>query len=695
MKNSTKIILYLLYLVVFLVPVAFCPKLYNAFELFKISILQYVVITIYFIWLLGIIKSKRIFLSTTFLDLILFFWFFIFFLSLAFSEKRYLGVQEFTNFAVFLLFYFALSNFSSPSTKFHFLYLIIFSASCISLYGILQHFKIDFVYWDDPVVYLRGASTLGNPNFIAGYLCLSLPLILGLILFEKKYIPRGLLIFVFLVNFICLLYTFGRGGWLGAVLSFVIILILVGRKVIIDNKYILIFLAVLFGLTIYFISREKITFDDREQDLITRSKSIVELNYPSTKIRKHLWSLTLDMIGEKPILGWGPETFSHTFFRFRHPELSSLAGRTNIPESAHNEYLQIAQSAGLGALFLFLWLVIYTLFHHLHQIKKGIENKFNIVIFSSLFAFYFSSLFYYKISSTFLVFFTLLALSNTTRYKTTKEIKMNFSPLGKTIIIISSLLIYISVLLNTTLPLYADYHFQKGVNYFYQKNYNKAIEKYSLAYTIKPQNKDYSVAIPMLYEHLISVLPDDESENKYRKIYFLEKAEKDYQKILKAKSDDPFIWASLARVYFLQGQYQEKYLKKSIKHYQKAISLDPYNCLFYNDLGLAYLKDNQILFAQQNFQKAIKLDSTFDMPYANLGVAYFNQKDNKMAKKWFKKAHKINPKNHQFLHYLGLIYLEEKNYPQALSTLQEALLLAPYDASIKHLIELTKKKIKK
>ena len=60
---------------------------------------------------------------------------------------------------------------------------VILAGAVAGFYGILQNFQIDFVPWD-PSTYsvTRMFSTMGNPNFLAAYLVMSLPITLAVFL---------------------------------------------------------------------------------------------------------------------------------------------------------------------------------------------------------------------------------------------------------------------------------------------------------------------------------------------------------------------------------------------------------------------------------------------------------------------------------------------------------------------------------
>ena len=74
--------------------------------------------------------------------------------------------------------------------------------------------------------------------------------------------------------------------------------------------------------------------------------------------RGYIWSRSLPKIMEKPILGFGPETFPLAFPQNDYVGKYIAYGTTNmLVDKAHNLYLQIAISTGLLSLIIFIALV--------------------------------------------------------------------------------------------------------------------------------------------------------------------------------------------------------------------------------------------------------------------------------------------------------------------------------------------------
>ena len=84
----------------------------------------------------------------------------------------------------------------------------------------------------------------------------------------------------------------------------------------------------------------------------SRMRSIVDLADSSNYDRLCMADAALYMIGERPLLGIGPEMVRHLYPFYRHP----TAPRFHVTH-LHNTFLQIAAEQGLLSLLAYLWLM--------------------------------------------------------------------------------------------------------------------------------------------------------------------------------------------------------------------------------------------------------------------------------------------------------------------------------------------------
>jgi len=98
----------------------------------------------------------------------------------------------------------------------------------VSQYSGLFHTSWTKLPWEHELG-RRVFSTMWNPNFLAGLLILTLPLILAIARTSTRRLCRIALIALYYLNFLCLLFTNSWGGWAGYVAS-LIFLFVAGRR---------------------------------------------------------------------------------------------------------------------------------------------------------------------------------------------------------------------------------------------------------------------------------------------------------------------------------------------------------------------------------------------------------------------------------------------------------------------------------
>lgn len=100
------------------------------------------------------------------------------------------------------------------------IYLIVGVAAFLSIFGL---FKLSgtnpFPWWDYsdiPPKFNRLAATYGNPNHLAGYMEMVIPLLLGLLLTDFRGIKLFSMICLTFLLLKALIFSLSRGGWFGA-----------------------------------------------------------------------------------------------------------------------------------------------------------------------------------------------------------------------------------------------------------------------------------------------------------------------------------------------------------------------------------------------------------------------------------------------------------------------------------------------
>ena len=222
----------------------------------------------------------------------------------------------------------------------------------VAAYALLQTAGIDPFYVENPR--REAVSTLGNSTETAEVLALLLPWALAFLLAPG----RGAFLFgalSFALIAAGLWVTGGRAGALAALAGATVLLVLRLCKTTGDGAPSLGFslagaaVALVLGLAaggILTASRGP-AFKNIESDA-----SILSPDYPTNKVRLAVWDGTLEMIGDRPLLGAGAGRFRYDFPPYRDPEEARIPGlrgaRTEVHDP-HNEFLWAAAEGGVPA----------------------------------------------------------------------------------------------------------------------------------------------------------------------------------------------------------------------------------------------------------------------------------------------------------------------------------------------------------
>lgn len=693
--------LFLLYAIVFLIPLVFYPRLSSVFELCKITVFFILVIWAAVFFLMRVMLLRQLpvlrpallfplgaYLCACFLST-------LFTLHVPTSRAALAEVAAF--YAFYALLVFACGN---GKQKERFLWVFLFSSLFVCLYAILQHFRLDLVEWEDESIYLRSTSTLGNPDFVSAYMSLILPLAFCFIFGTKNKIRALYLTALLSTGYISLLFTYSRGGWLSAAAGLLSAWIFLGRAALASRWKTCLVMFLIFGCVSYIVGKQKVMIDQTSVNLSSRLASTVNIQYPSIAIRRHLWHDAIRMVKDNPILGTGLNTFTKAFPKYRSPELSALAGRNRVPEHAHNEYLQVAATLGFFGFFSWLWLIAAALVSGVRMLKNsGADEKYIYAgVLSAFCAFLFQSLVYYPIVATSMFLFLVFALFSSEKRPDDFEssrpfLVIPFSRLTVSIILVSLPLLGLSMSANAVLPFLADFHFRKGEAFVNRRQYKDAAVKFAQAKALSPNNKVYPLFLGKTYEQIAYLLKPPAQKEKEK---LLKLALEEYKLAIQVSPLDSFSYLDLGRVYHALGIKYPVMLNEAEKAYLKAIETDPRNCVFYNETGLLYVTKKNAGLARKNFLKAAELDPTFTEAWQNMGISYYREKKYKEALKYLTKAKETAPQNAPIYVQIGLTYLDLKNNKNALLYLKKANELSPKNPAIlKAISDIEKGKLKK
>lgn len=243
--------------------------------------------------------------------------------------------------------------------------LILFVADFMAIYGISQFFG-----WD-PFLKLIGISLnttsaigfIGNRNFLSTYLLIFLFISVGMYIFYKEKIY----LFISIPLFTCILCTLTRGGWIGFIVySLIGLFFILKRKQCLKRAFIVLSIFLVILVVLDGISGKTITGRANKSNIVNASGELVG----SAGGRMDILRMSFNAFKNKPLFGSGPDNLIVTFSLDFKDDMENHKNIYNeIPDKAHNEYLEYAASCGIFALIAYLSLIAC--------IIKGLINNIN------------------------------------------------------------------------------------------------------------------------------------------------------------------------------------------------------------------------------------------------------------------------------------------------------------------------------
>jgi len=243
-------------------------------------------------------------------------------------------------------------------------------ALLVSVYGLRQWFfgAAALATWVDPTSNMAGTtrvySYLGNPNLLAAYLLPAIGLSLAAIFAWRSWATRALALTMFVVNSLCLVLTFSRGGWIGlvfVVLAFLVLSIF-WWSVRLPSFWRKWLLPVLLG-SLALVTVLAVGFVEPLRDRVFSMFAGREDS--SNNFRLNVWTAVIDMIRDRPLIGIGPgnNAFNKVYPLYQvSPKYTAL--------SAYSIPLEIAVESGLIGLSCFVWLIVVTCTQGLRQVGR-------------------------------------------------------------------------------------------------------------------------------------------------------------------------------------------------------------------------------------------------------------------------------------------------------------------------------------
>ena len=448
---------------------------HELFEFNKMVVVYLISIVIFFLWGLKMISKKRFFIRRTVLDIPILLFLASQIISTIFSidpHTSFWGYYSRFNggllsIIVYIFLYYALvSNFFAEKDRAKefgksLLIVSLFSGGIVALWGIPSHFGFDptcmifgrgftTACWTaafDPTS--RIFSTLGQPNWLAAYLSILIPISAALaiksfssintlaknnvssIMYyakDRNYLLSACYLLLATLFYIAIVWTYSQSGfiglWLGLFTFIGAIKLVAYRKsgfsvskflklkslrIIVLFVILFLFINFLIGnpfprfqnLTLQKILDTAKTDQSTSTSQTTPQEQGPALEYNITgsgEIRLIVWRGAIDIFKSSPLIGSGVETFAYAYYKHRPVEHNLTSEWDYLYNKAHNEYLNYLATTGilgLGTYLFFIGLFLFIAFRFFWEqktlthtlIPAAIVGGFVSIIVSNFFGF--------------------------------------------------------------------------------------------------------------------------------------------------------------------------------------------------------------------------------------------------------------------------------------------------------------------
>jgi putative inorganic carbon (hco3(-)) transporter len=687
-KICNRIIEYGFYALFLLVPLAFRSDTSELFELNKMWLVWGLTILICMSWLIKMILQKKFLFQRTPLDIPIGLFLLSQIISTIFSLDFHTSLWGYysrfngglLSLISYIFFYYAfLSNFRTNAITMvkRSIFFSLISGLIVALWGLPSHFgydptclifrgTFDVSCWTAEFLpKIRIFSTLGQPDWLAAYLAILIPISIAYFLSNWKLWACLPLTILFYVDII---YTRARSGFLGMWISlifFFLAYVWIERKnfkslitngqssIVIWTLLILTFIMgtpinqinhfTLQGLTSYF---QKIQAPKTSNQPVKANESAPSTGgTESGDIRLLVWEGAINAWKNNPIFGTGVETFAFAYYKYKPAEQNLTSEWNFLYNKAHNEYLNYLATTGLFGLGTYLAMIIVffvlCIKYYVSSIKKGIHNTDYILLNTGLIAAYVSILitnfFGFSVVITnvylFMIPAFIFALADMIKPKLSAQSSKSSAQIGLTIWQWTPIVLIFIASLFSLIVLFrfwlADRAYALGYNLDRALAYQQAYPHLRKALELRggePVFKDeLSVNNAIIATQLVAQRPQDakaDDQSISVASALAQEAINISNEIVSKYPNNAVFWKTRVKLFSYLSQVDSRYLPRALDAIKKASLLAPQDANIWYNLGILYGQNNNLSEGISALEKTIVLKPDYREARYGLGVFY-------------------------------------------------------------------------
>ncbi len=587
---------YSFYFLFIVVPLILTPWNYELFEFNKMLTVYALTIVIAGAWIITMIRQKKLLFTRTPFDLPILLFLTSQILSTIFSLDPHTSVWGYysrfhgglLSTLSYIILYYAFVQFMRGKTK-KVIGVILSTGLIVSLYGIAEHFGIDKNIWIQDVQN-RVFSTLGQPNWLAAYLLMLIPLA-----WSRNSKIYYFYSFVFLIT---LYFTRSRSGLLGLGAAALVYGFMRWRRL----TLILAALGLIgFGFGYRYLPLET--------GLAETGPAVTQGGSSSSDIRRVVWKGAIEIWKRYPVFGSGVETFAYTYYNFRPIEHNLLSEWDYLYNKAHNEFLNFLATTGAFGLASYLLLIIWFSVWAVKNRQEALLAGYLGLAVSNFFGF--------SVVPVALLFFLYPAFA----LPVEKTKAAHYFPINNFRALAISgigLLTFFGLLFLIKLWR-SDYLFNLGRNQIKARLLQEGWQNLSRAVRLSPKEPVFRSDLAEAEAQLALAYASPSAELAQQ---ITDQAVTDSDAVISQNPVNLNFWRSRIKIFLILATINPDYQTQALEAFDRAIALAPTDPKLTYNLGLVYNQMGQTGLAEQLLKQTVELKPNYEAARNNLGSLY-------------------------------------------------------------------------
>lgn len=474
---------------------------------------------------------------------------------------------------------------------------------------------------------VRVDGTLGNAAYLATYLLFSFFITLFLFAHERKMWAKIMYSVLGICQLIVIYYTATRGVILGLLGGLVVMSVILafkgdGRVKKIGVGVIALLILILIG----FFSIKNTEFAQKSP-ILSRFATLSFSEF-KTQGRYYVWPMAFKGIAERPVFGWGVESFNYVFNKYYDPRMFN---QEPWFDRAHNMYLDWLIAGGVlgGGLYIALCLSALWKAFKDRDDDPEFKGESSAIVTALLVAYLFQGLFLFDNIVSYIYFTAFLAYLHSRSNRDWKIHDIEFGRVTtKVVPAIFSIALFFSLFYGIWKPMKAGAYIIEALQLEQKGKPRDAMNALQSAFDEKSFGSAEALEQVIAYTPTIAQSQDTTLKQDYFKMLTTEA-----NKQLERSPKD-------VRYRLLYGAALNQFglADKALEQLNVAKELSPTKQAIYYEINKSYILKNDYQSALTAIKTAVDLAPGNSEAIVNLGVAYLYMRDEASANAQFAKV---------------------------------------------------------